>query len=275
MPSQLIKNDAVSFVVTKTFRYGDTDYEIGDDFPKDVTNKIETLVRTRFVAPVIDHIDDKPRHWHREVRLREDVMSHLNKSVVQLVMSDGKDDGQPELPFEEERVNVTDETRGEFDPADHTVAEVKEYLEAHPEDTDRVDELRGQWSWSQRSGGGVMNSAFGIDHGYDEIEKASLAGFGRVLSESTSKLGRGLSRSGVKNQQGGIRSAFNQTSTAKQVPGVARAMGGRAQVGLGGQLRKLGAGMKKNPGLTGGLAVGGGAAGVGGAAGMFANRRRY
>jgi hypothetical protein len=120
-----------------------------------------------------------------------------------------------------------------------------------------------------------MNSAFGIDHGYDEIEKASLAGFGRVLSESTSKLGRGLSRSGVKNQQGGIRSAFNQTSTAKQVPGVARAMGGRAQVGLGGQLRKLGAGMKKNPGLTGGLAVGGGAAGVGGAAGMFANRRRY
>jgi hypothetical protein len=129
MPSQLIKNDAVSFVVTKTFRYGDTDYEIGDDFPKDVTNKIETLVRTRFVAPVIDHIDDKPRHWHREVRLREDVMSHLNKSVVQLVMSDGKDDGQPELPFEEERVNVTDETRGEFDPADHTVAEVKEYLE--------------------------------------------------------------------------------------------------------------------------------------------------
>lgn len=148
MPSQLIKNEAISFVVTKAFRYGDTDYEIGDDFPEDVTNKIETLVRTRFVAPVIDHIDDKPRHWHREVRLREDVMSHLNKSVVQLVMSDGKDDDQPELPFDEEVVDVNPEAS--FDPADHTVAEVKEYLDENPAETDRV--LSAEASGKNRKG---------------------------------------------------------------------------------------------------------------------------
>lgn len=102
-----------------------------------------------------------------------------------------------------------------------------------------------------------MISAFGVDHG--EIEKAfGLAGLGAAIGGATSRLGGKIAAGGAR--------------TIKRNPNMGRV--GQAGVGAGGQLRKLGQGMMKRPGLTGGLAAGG-AVGAGGAAGAFGNRRRY
>ena len=104
-----------------------------------------------------------------------------------------------------------------------------------------------------------MQSAFGVDHGDYEIEKASFAGLGTGIARMTSKLGGKTMAAGAK--------------TIKTSPGLGKV--GGAQVGLGGGLRKLGQGMLKRPGLTGGVAAGTGAAGVGGiGAGLYGSRRR-
>lgn len=103
-----------------------------------------------------------------------------------------------------------------------------------------------------------MESAFGIDHGYEDISKFSLSGLG-------SGLGRLTNRAGGKVATGGIK-------TMKTNPGMGRF--GQAQFQAGGQLRKLGQGMMRRPGLTGGVAAGGGAATLGGAAGAFQSHRR-
>ena len=34
MPSQLIDNQGISFVCAKSFKWRDTEYEMGDDFPR-------------------------------------------------------------------------------------------------------------------------------------------------------------------------------------------------------------------------------------------------
>jgi|KBSMisStaDraftv2_1062788.scaffolds.fasta_scaffold197465_3 hypothetical protein len=110
-----------------------------------------------------------------------------------------------------------------------------------------------------------MESAFGIDHG-EEVSKLGIGGLGTKIGQKTMKIGQGLRQSGANNMAMG-RKAGGGFGAGMQV-------GGAKRVQAGGQLRKLGQGMQKRPGLTGGLAVGGGAAGVGAAGGMFANRQR-
>lgn len=109
-----------------------------------------------------------------------------------------------------------------------------------------------------------MDSAFGIDHGYEEIEKFGLAGLGGSVAGGTKKLAGALGRPSAGLRRG-VATNPSPIGAAKMGVGTA---GGRAAGGL----RKLGAGMAKRPGLTGGVAAGG--AGVG-AGGMFANRRRF
>jgi hypothetical protein len=158
MPSQLYKNDNISFVVARRFSSRGKDYEVGDDFPQEDTDKIETFVRARYIIPVVDSLEDKKhiRHWHRHVRPKDEVLSRLARDRTQLVM--------PSPPDSDEVVNLNvlthpeqtpvweagaadtgtgvGEDSGEsgtpFDPGDHTVAEVKEYLEENPEETERV-----------------------------------------------------------------------------------------------------------------------------------------
>lgn len=103
MPSQLYKNEAVDFICGRNFKYDDAEYTVGEQFDQELAvGRLELLVRNRFLIPVVDHIDDKPRHWHREIRLREHVLNKLGVDT-------------------------------EFDPKDHKVAEVLEYAEEHPE----------------------------------------------------------------------------------------------------------------------------------------------
>lgn len=127
MPSQLYKNDAISFVCARNFTYNGEDFSLGDDFPQEkAPGRIESLVRTRRVIPVVESTDDKPRHWHREVQPRDLVLRKLG-----LAPTAGEDN--PDDP--------EDEDEELYDPADHTVDEVLEYLTSEDiteEETARV-----------------------------------------------------------------------------------------------------------------------------------------
>jgi hypothetical protein len=116
-----------------------------------------------------------------------------------------------------------------------------------------------------------MESAFGIDHGYEDIAKFGFAGLGAKIGQKTAQAGQGLRRIGAQNMANS-----RQTSKMPGMGGMGR-MGQRAgatSVRQGGMLRGLGQRMQKRPGLTGGLAAGGAAAGVGGAGGALMNRNK-
>lgn len=157
MPSQLINNEAISFIVVKPLKWYDHEYEIGDDFPQEDANNIETLIRSRWLVPVVDSIEDKPRHWHRHVRLREEVLAEIEQPRTQIVMPDqgpAHEDSTDTLagsdgPPDESASQADDTTPGAgeepgnpgFDPETHTVASVLTYMEEHPEDAQRVRDL--------------------------------------------------------------------------------------------------------------------------------------
>jgi hypothetical protein len=165
MPSQLLVNDKISFVACRNFSSQGKSYEVGDDFPQEDARNIEVFVRARYVIPVVDSIEDKQhiRHWHTIVRPKDEVLSRLARDRVQLQMPDppdsdevvnlsvlthpettpepegeGEDALAVDLPPEVEDQYV-DEEEGQFDPTEHTVNEVKAYLDtASEEETDRV-----------------------------------------------------------------------------------------------------------------------------------------
>jgi hypothetical protein len=152
MPSQLIDNDKIYFLVVKPLKWYDTVYEPGDEFPQEDANNIETLIRSRYLQPVVDDINDKPRHWHREVQLREIVEERIAGTDVQLVLpeivggeavqdvaAEGDGSSSPEVADEAAPGDeVDDETNDGFDPNDHTVQEVLDYIEAHPDEADEI-----------------------------------------------------------------------------------------------------------------------------------------
>jgi hypothetical protein len=161
MPSQLLKNEGIFFLAAKNFTYRGVDYVLGEEFPAEEANNIETLVRSRFVIPVIDEGTPKPRHWHTHIRTREQAMEYLNRSRVQLVMPDPPDSDEvvnldvlthPETTPEPTQETSTESGAGEdevphpaeavhseeYDPSYHTVVEVKAYLAEHPEERERI-----------------------------------------------------------------------------------------------------------------------------------------
>ena len=86
MAIQLLKNEGISFIAAKNFTYAGTQYVMGEEFPQEEARNIETLVRARFVLPVLEEGHLKPRHWHTLVRTREEAEEYLNRERVQLVM---------------------------------------------------------------------------------------------------------------------------------------------------------------------------------------------
>lgn len=119
-----------------------------------------------------------------------------------------------------------------------------------------------------------MESAFGIDHGYEEIDKA-LPGMGALSSLGT-KMAGAATGAGNKLRRAGAGNIRSSKSLAL-APGAAkgRAAAGGMKMRAGGALKKLGQGMAAKPGLAGGLAAGGAGAGALGGAGLMANRRTY
>jgi hypothetical protein len=118
-----------------------------------------------------------------------------------------------------------------------------------------------------------MESAFGIDHGYSEIDKAwgmgALTSLGGKMAGAATGAGNTLRRAGASN--------LRSSKSLALAPGQAkrRAATGGMKMGAGGALKKLGQGMAAKPGLAGGLAVGGAAGGLGGGAALMSRRRTY
>jgi hypothetical protein len=153
MPSQLLKNDKISFVAARSFSSKGKDYQVGDDFPQEDARDIEVFVRARYVIPVVDSIEDKQhiRHWHRHIRPKDEVLERLAREHVQLVMPTPPDSDEvvnipvlthpettPEPAVEAESESASEEPEEEYDPGEHTVAEVNTYLEEHPDETEDV-----------------------------------------------------------------------------------------------------------------------------------------
>lgn len=158
MPSQLLTNPKVSFIVSKPFTSRGKTYEVGDDFPQEDARDIDVFVRARFVKPVIEKAEDKKfiKQWHREIRTREEVMETLTRDRVQLKMHEEPDSDEvvnipqlthpedtpePEEPEEEpEEPSPAQAVHDDqYDPSYHTVVEVNAYLaSADPEERERV-----------------------------------------------------------------------------------------------------------------------------------------
>jgi hypothetical protein len=160
MPSQLYTNDGITFLAAKNFTYRGEPYEIGEDFPQEEANNIETMVRARFVIPVLEEDALRPRHWHGHIRTREQAEEYLNRTRVQLKMPEPYDEHDeqvnldvlthpettPEPTLEasatsgegEADLEPEDPAEPTFDPSDHTVTEVKAYLAGNPGDEERV-----------------------------------------------------------------------------------------------------------------------------------------
>lgn len=132
MPSQLVKNDNVDFLCARDFVWDGVQYKMGDDFDQDIAiGRIELLVRTRRVIPVVEDSSVKPRHWHREVRIRSDVERRLGVSRDVVTPLD-------QTPPE-------DQTEGlGYDPSDHNIDEVLDYVENNPDEVLSVYALEEQ-----------------------------------------------------------------------------------------------------------------------------------
>jgi len=159
---QLLKNDGISFVAAKNFVYAGEEYVMGQEFPQEAARNIETLVRARFVLPVLEEGHLKPRHWHTHVRTREEAEEYLNRDRVQLVWPAEPDTQvdlnvltNPELTPEPEGEGTdvlapTEDSAEEsdpeppesleetYDPAEHNVDAVNEYIAEHPEQKDEI-----------------------------------------------------------------------------------------------------------------------------------------
>jgi hypothetical protein len=144
VPSQLLRNEKISFVACRNFTHAGVEYHIGDEFPGEAANNIETLVRARYVFAVVEDLSDKPRHWHGHVRPRAEIEEKLRRLIegnVQLVMPETEgvdlelltDPNRPEPETEEAEAEAPAEP-GEQVP-DGTISEVLAWV---GEDQDRA-----------------------------------------------------------------------------------------------------------------------------------------
>ena len=94
MPSQLISNDAIEFLCAKNFLYRGQVYHKGDEFPGEEANNIETLVRARYVIPVVEDATSKPRHWHLDVRPRAEIEAKLSDDPPKQIVFETEPDSE-------------------------------------------------------------------------------------------------------------------------------------------------------------------------------------
>lgn len=122
MPSILAQYASVDFIAGRPFVYAGTKYEIGEDVPDAKSfGNLESLVRSRFLVPVVPDHQSKPFEFHREVKTRE-----LARRKLGLDPGTDSTDPQPgDRPLEVEN--------GEFDPGEHTVSEVLTYVDEYPD----------------------------------------------------------------------------------------------------------------------------------------------
>lgn len=123
-----------------------------------------------------------------------------------------------------------------------------------------------------------MYSAFGVDHGYEQVSKLGMPGMGAAtklggaMGSKSTQMGGALRKMGGANKRAGTmlgKKPDQTTSMGMQARGHQRL--GQAQSGMGAKMKQAGAAMSSRPGMTGGLTIGGGTA-IGG--GAYAMHRR-
>ena len=147
MPSQLYDNKGVSFVCARNFTYNGEKYEIGQDFPQeDLVDSPEVLVRSRYLIPVVDSWEDKPRHWQREIRLKETVLAKLGRTGESLLNKEERvaalDDGSAPEDDDEPQGTEPEQTEEEPGPIPREVPEPEteeEWEEPTPEEEPEPD----------------------------------------------------------------------------------------------------------------------------------------
>lgn len=160
MPSNLYLNEDVTFIAGRNFTFAGEKFEVGDEFDQELApGRIEQLVRTRHVYPVVDDRADKTRFFHREVHVREDIDRILGKDrgvgQIQLVRAEEPeplDTGEPADPgaalqlqalqnslttevLEQENADPEEKQEGETEPG-----ETEPLPLVHPEEVEEDNE---------------------------------------------------------------------------------------------------------------------------------------
>jgi hypothetical protein len=111
-----------------------------------------------------------------------------------------------------------------------------------------------------------MESAFGIEHGY-EIEKGVFGGIESLGTKAVTR-GNAMRRTGAAS----IRSSKSLALSPEE--STHRFKTGTQQLKRGTNLKRIGSPLANHPTAVGVGAIGAGAAGVGGGAALYANRRQ-
>lgn len=72
MPTQLYTNQNITFICGRNFTWEGRDYKMGEEWDQELAiGRLDALVRSRYLYPVVETTDEKPRHWHHHVHVRE------------------------------------------------------------------------------------------------------------------------------------------------------------------------------------------------------------
>lgn len=128
MPSILTQYENVDFLAGRPFTYLGTAYKQGEAVPEAKTfNNLETLVRSRYLIPVVDdYSKHAPLQFRHEVKPRELALRKLG-------IDSGKEHLEDDQPVPTP-LTVPEDESNEFNPADHTIEEVLDFVDEYPDE---------------------------------------------------------------------------------------------------------------------------------------------
>lgn len=130
----------VEYYAGRYFTHDGVEYIPGQQLPKDKVLKwssVEAAIRGRYLIPICADYQAIPRHMWGEAQAFETVLrkhqertNRLNlPALEQQTQTPSAASETPQAPAEPDVV---------YDPSEHTVASVLDYVDEHPEQTERV-----------------------------------------------------------------------------------------------------------------------------------------
>lgn len=118
MPSILRDLPAVGWIAGKNFTFNGQQYKVGDEVP-DINEfpRLEVFVRTRTVIPIVEETQELPFQFRHMVMTKERAAAKLGITFDSAPAT--AEPTQPDL---------------EFNPADHDINGVLEYVEENPDE---------------------------------------------------------------------------------------------------------------------------------------------
>lgn len=148
MPSILTKYDRVEFLAGRPFTYSGVEYQKGDPVDNAKSfNNLESMVRSRYLVPVVDdYSKDAPLQFRREVLTRDLALRKLGISGEGVTEGrQGSGEGGAQQGFATSvSGNDAPETSDEFDPGKHSVSGVLDYVDEYPDELLSVYALEEQ-----------------------------------------------------------------------------------------------------------------------------------